>query len=1104
MNTNKLVIPFRTLIDQAADALIIEDASERILYANHRACRLFGFSEAELISMKTSDLEAADIPIIPSHIIYSNDPSSESDSFTTVARHKDGTTFQIEVSMSRIDHHSGSYIFSIIRDIKQKDQVHRHFRETSLLYQKIVEDTLQGIAILFPDPLKFAFVNYPLAAIFGRAVKELTALSGDKILTHLHPEDQLSFSNLIKDVLTKQGEHANGEFRIIRSDGELRWVEISCRCIRFESRQAIQANIIDTTDSKEIKNRLEQTRDQLQALLDAIPGAASWITSDLVYLGMNKQLADLYEKPQSYFIGKKVGFYRPENEFFRFVKKFFSQDHESASEEVVLRLRDKSPIYLVFGQKYDKGRSAVFVAIDITERKVVEEELRSSEDRFKRLVEYNPAAIIVHCKGIIVYANAASLRMVKAATADDVVGRAVMDFVHPEFRTLVMERVKTTQENGMVASPLEEKFLTIDGEAIDVEVTAIPTVFNETPATQVVFWDITEKKKSIESLRKSEALSKAIIEGSPTGVSVRSANGRLISVNDAWKKIWKIPDQDLRDDYERQREKLNFDERDDYLKPYHEEVRRVYETGGSLQIPEIKTKGTRKGSTKWISQYFYALTDDNGAVEQVVILTADITARKEAAEALQKRDRILESVSEAAGILLNTKDLLNGLNDAIRRLGRGADVSRVYVFKNSTGPSDHLITSQLSEWTAEGIIPQIDNPDLQNFELCETGFSRWCELLPRGQIIHGFVDECPESERLILEQQDILSILVVPIFVEEEWWGFIGFDHCTEKRTWSQAEIGALGSAAGIIGSTIVRHRREEEIQRINSELEQRIDARTNDLQLTNQALAESIQTLRKTYAQLIQSEKMAALGNLVAGIAHEIKTPVGIGVTAASHLLEKSDEVFRNMNSDQDPDIQIFIKRTNESAKIILTNLQRASDLIQSFKQVAVDQTSEQKRVFYLKEYLNSIMLSLKPELKKVEHLEINIDCPESLRIHGHPGLYSQIISNLVLNSITHGFENRHHGLIKIIVQSEGNRLKVIHEDNGSGIPIGNLRSIFEPFFTTKRGRGGTGLGLNLVYNLVTKNLNGTIRCDSVPDQSTRFTIEIPLDEGEKSEQTS
>ncbi len=611
-----------------------------------------------------------------------------------------------------------------------------------------------------------------------------------------------------------------------------------------------------------------------------------------------------------------------------------------------------------------------------------------------------------------------------------------------------------------------------------------------------------EHKETIdfEVIRKSEALAQALIENSPTGISIRDRHGRLLSVNQAWKDIWGHKDDDLVNDFERKRISLSFDDRDGYLEPYLEKLRKVYERGGSLEIPELCLSRKTRKNPQWISQYFYALTDQKGKVEQVVILTADITERKETEQALRRKDRILESVSQVAEIMLATRDFFTGIKSSLQCLGKAVDVSRVYVFQNRRAKNGELLTSQIAEWNAPGIKPQQDNPDIQNIPLVRAGYQRWHDTLGKGDVISGLVKHFPESEIPFLREQGIVSILIVPVFTDQTWWGFIGFDHCVQEHEWSQSEIGALKSAAGIIGSSIVRYIREVEIRSMNEELEDRIAWRTRDLQNANRALEESLQTLQQTYSQLVQSEKLAALGSMVAGIAHEIKTPIGIGVTAASHLAEKTKEALQKSQEKAfgSDTLVKFIEGYNESARIILSNLDRASRLIQSFKEVAVDQSTEQKRVFYIREYFESVILSLKPEVKKARNVNVELNCENNLRLHSRPGVFSQILTNLILNSITHGFENRSSGTITIdVLNVSHDHLQIVVKDNGKGIPEHNLSNIFEPFFTTARGSGasaGSGLGLNLVYNLVTKTLKGTIQCDSVLGEYATFIITIPV----------
>jgi signal transduction histidine kinase len=185
-------------------------------------------------------------------------------------------------------------------------------------------------------------------------------------------------------------------------------------------------------------------------------------------------------------------------------------------------------------------------------------------------------------------------------------------------------------------------------------------------------------------------------------------------------------------------------------------------------------------------------------------------------------------------------------------------------------------------------------------------------------------------------------------------------------------------------------------------------------------------------------------------------------------------------------------IRASKDTAKMILSNLNRAFDLIRSFKQVAVDQTSEKKRQFKIKEYIDEVLLSLRPQLKKTGHL-ITIRCPDDLSITGYPGPFSQVITNLVMNSIMHAFDGGVIGEIVIAISKNEDSIHFVFSDNGKGIKKEYLKKIYEPFFTTKRGHGGTGLGLHLVYNIVVNTLGGTIECASVEGKGTTFTIVFP-----------
>lgn len=289
----------------------------------------------------------------------------------------------------------------------------------------------------------------------------------------------------------------------------------------------------------------------------------------------------------------------------------------------------------------------------------------------------------------------------------------------------------------------------------------------------------------------------------------------------------------------------------------------------------------------------------------------------------------------------------------------------------------------------------------------------------------------------------------------------------------------------------------QEELDKQNLQLQQEVEERQLaevQLQEKAQQLERTLHNLRQAEAHLIQTERMAALGGLVAGIAHEINTPIGIGVTAASLLMEKAIAFSESFKSGaiKRSELEKFLDVAQQSSRMTLTNLERAAQLIQSFKQVAVDQSSEAKRAFNLHAYLEEILLQLSPRLNAIPHV-IAVQGDRDLMLNSYPGAFSQIVTNLVMNSLLHAYEPGEQGQITLTIRQLGEQVVFEYADNGHGILPQNLGKIFEPFFTTKRGQGGSGLGLHIVYNLVTQKLGGDIECESQPLVGTRFIIRLP-----------
>lgn len=251
----------------------------------------------------------------------------------------------------------------------------------------------------------------------------------------------------------------------------------------------------------------------------------------------------------------------------------------------------------------------------------------------------------------------------------------------------------------------------------------------------------------------------------------------------------------------------------------------------------------------------------------------------------------------------------------------------------------------------------------------------------------------------------------------------------------------------------------------------------------------------KQTQEQLLQFEKMAALGRLVAGVAHEINTPIGVGITASSYL-EDNTEKYREIQQKGEmtsEDLSKYFRMSAEASNIIHANLRRAADLINSFKQVAVDQTTEAFRSVRLKQYIEEILMSLRPEYKRTRH-RISVICDPDIEFYSSPGAFSQILTNLVINSLTHGFENMDDGEITITAEKNQERLILKYADNGKGMDTETMRQMYDPFFTTNRSHGGSGLGMHIVYNLVSQTLGGRIECQSCPGEGVAFEIIVPV----------
>jgi len=313
-------------------------------------------------------------------------------------------------------------------------------------------------------------------------------------------------------------------------------------------------------------------------------------------------------------------------------------------------------------------------------------------------------------------------------------------------------------------------------------------------------------------------------------------------------------------------------------------------------------------------------------------------------------------------------------------------------------------------------------------------------------------------------------------------------------------ELDILARTINILLSRIENHiLKQDEINQYalqqNNNLTGKVNARTDALKESNQELLSTLEKLHQFQSQLVETEKMASLGDMVAGIAHEVNTPIGLGVTASTLLSDRLKEIKQSFEEKtlKSSQLKKFLNEGEENIGIIYRNLERAAKLISSFKKVAVDQSSADTRHFNVSELLEEVTLTLKARINQ-ENVKLTVDCPKDLIIESKPGPINQILINLIINSIIHGFEHKPQGVINISINYLSEQLHINYQDDGIGIDESIKSRVFDPFTTTNRGSGGSGLGLHLVFNLVTQALNGHIDFESNIGCGTVFSITFPV----------
>ncbi len=445
--------------------------------------------------------------------------------------------------------------------------------------------------------------------------------------------------------------------------------------------------------------------------------------------------------------------------------------------------------------------------------------------------------------------------------------------------------------------------------------------------------------------------------------------------------------------------------------------------------------------------------------EYVLIICRDITDRKLVEAAVAHANRQLNYVLDAASEIAIISTDVNG---NVQMFNRGAEKMLGYRAREKIGMPMRF---------------EIFDPD---------------ELIQRSK----------ELSRLYgreVKTSEVLSITPAKQGSETRNWTYI----CKNSRrllvSLTVARIldsnGKIVGFLGIARDITLQMQAEQALQELNHQLEKRVEERTAELERTNDSLANTMHNLQLAQAELVRSEKLTALGDIVAVVAHEINTPIGNCLTVATTLRDRSEELFLEIEQGtlKRSSLTRYVSDSKAGMDILIRGLHRSSELVSNFKQVAVDQTSEQRRIFQLDTVINEVVALMIPMLRKTPY-KLLITIPNGIIMDSYPGPIEQIITNMINNSIMHGFEPDQPGTMTLSAQTIGDNVKVVFADDGKGIAAHHLNRIFDPFFTTRLGRGGTGLGLNIVHNIVRNMLGGQIEVTSGPGKGCSFTIVLPM----------
>ena len=933
-------------------------------------------------------------------------------------------------------------------------QIEADLNQSTERFRGICEHSELGVVVTNPEG-RFTFANDRYLGMIDATIGEV--LNGQWI-RHIHPDDQAEIkAHWDKALLTQQGFVT--ELRSILNDGSIHWAHVHTFPIRGgdDSFRGFVTTVEDVTARKVAEANLRTSEERYARVFHLLPDV---LTISNLATGRYIEINDRWEALTGFTREEALG--RTSQE----LNIWYDEDGRSA---LIAALHEKGEVNnypvrfrhkddrLVEGEvsgaimQLDATPHLILVSHDVTQRNAlaraqheVEAALRESEQKFSRVFQLMPDLVIISNAedGRYIDMNQQWTPM-SGWSYEEAIGKTSLElnfWATPEERKNVIRRLSEEGEIRQLELFLRRK----NGEMFVTEYSGRLFEINDKRYLISVITDVSEQRRielerirALEAQAESERKFRVVFDQAFELIGVLSLDGTLIEAN-----------QTALDFSHSAAESVLH--RPFWEGPWwqHDAAHKLWLQGAistAIKGELVRAETTHldaNGRLHTIDFSIKPVRDESGTVTTLIVEGREISALKEAEAALRSSEAKFSGAFHAS---------LDYITISYLDTGRILEVNEA--FERMTG------------WTREEAIGKT-SIDLRIW---------------------------PHQE----ERKSVVSILQAQGFVRD-YPCKIGLKSGEQRSCLLNAstiEVGGKICFLGVVRDVTEQLETQRHIEQLNESLELRVSERTAALEESNNELADALTSLKTAQTELIRSEKLAALGSLVAGIAHELNTPIGNGVTVASSLFERTRKFSETVHGGaiKRSILNDYVEGAQTASDLLLRNLERARDLVASFKQVAIDQTSDQRRPFDLRTVIEEVISTLSPMTKKTPY-RIDLILADNLTLDSYPGPLGQVITNFITNSVLHAFEGRNDGCMRISTRAiAGDQVEICFSDDGIGIPEEHQKHIFDPFFTTKLGKGGSGLGLNIVHNIVFGALGGKLDVVSNPDKGTTFTLTIP-----------